>query len=244
MSKDLFTHLILRSFQGNLSKKEKETLDKWLAEDTSHMDTFNKLKVSWEKSEDYKSDFEVDLDKGWNAIQSKISSEEVRVTPIVPIWRRPAMRVAASIALLVGISWTVLNLLNFNDSSQDIMAHITQIDEVKEVTLPDGSIAWLNENSSLKYEQDFNIRDIELDGEAQFKVKHDASHPFTVSAGGTKTTVLGTTFNVHSDADKGSVEVSLIEGKVSCVSPEKVEVILQPGETATLQQKSRISIQN
>jgi len=229
MSKDLFTHLILKSFQGTLTKEEQQQLEQWLKEDATHRELFDKLEISWKQAESYKEDFHVDLDKGWQSIQSRIS--EVKETPrIIPFWQLSAVRIAASLVLLIGIGWVAINF--FSKSNADLYAtHITSSDEVREISLPDGTTVWLNENSEISYPKKFNQRDVSLSGEAEFKVTHDAANPFTVAASGTKTTVLGTTFNV--DATHELVSVSLIEGSVAFASPSEEKLILEPGETAS-----------
>ena len=62
------------------------------------------------------------------------------------------------------------------------MTMITSFGCISNATLPDGTIVWLNANSSLQYDpmMDGNERDVVLQGEAYFDVKADAEHPFNV----------------------------------------------------------------
>lgn len=101
------------------------------------------------------------------------------------------------------------------------------------VVLADGSEVWLNAGSQLTYPTAFGqTRDVELQGEAYFKVRHDASRPFTVRAGGVRTRVLGTEFNVR--CMKGQpVQVTLIKGRVNVSRATGKGVVLAPGEDAT-----------
>ena len=80
--------------------------------------------------------------------------------------------------------------------------------------LPDGSVATLEAGSTLTY-QPFGLasRELSLRGAALFAVAHDAARPFTVAAGGFRTTALGTRFRVVSRAD-GRIRVRLLTGKV------------------------------
>lgn len=103
-----------------------------------------------------------------------------------------------------------------------------------EVTLPDGTIVTVNAGSRLVYPQTFrgSTREVELQGEAYFKVHHDASHPFIVKAGKISTKVLGTEFNVRTYSPK-DVHVTLLQGSVLVSSPSAAKR-LKPGEDASL----------
>ncbi len=60
------------------------------------------------------------------------------------------------------------------------------------VTLPDGTLVWLNSGSCISYDSDYGhkIRYISLNGEASFDVAKDAEHPFIVEARGITTEAL------------------------------------------------------
>lgn len=104
------------------------------------------------------------------------------------------------------------------------------------VTLPDGSTAILNSNSSIRITADFNgsLRQVFLEGEAFFKVTPGLPAPFVVYAGATATTALGTEFFVHgANADDKVVQVDLLEGKVqmSDTANQAASILLLPGES-------------
>ncbi|MBP5277160.1 MAG: FecR domain-containing protein [Prevotella sp.] len=108
------------------------------------------------------------------------------------------------------------------------------------VELPDGSKAHLHPGSSLKFPVKFlgNTREVELKGEAYFVVAKDTQHPFIVFANNMQVSVLGTEFNIaayHGDIPT----VTLITGSVR-VSAKTVknEMILKPGQQATLNAQS------
>lgn len=102
------------------------------------------------------------------------------------------------------------------------------------VTLPDGTIAWVNCGSSLTYPSSFNsgVREVRLQGEACFKVRHDALHPFVVKAGNVSVHDIGTTFNVRNYPDQ-PLHVTLVEGKAEVQSNGEA-VNLHPGDDATV----------
>jgi len=112
------------------------------------------------------------------------------------------------------------------------------------MTLPDGTMVWLNSFSSLHYPTRFTgaTRSVEVSGEAYFEVAADASRPFVVQAGRQKVTVLGTHFNINSYEDEPAVRTTLLEGAVR-VGNAAGQVTLSPGQQASVGQRdTRISV--
>ena len=117
------------------------------------------------------------------------------------------------------------------------------------VTLSDGTKVMLNANSTLEYPASFDdaasykendaadenhqVREVRLKGEAHFEVTKNPHRPFVVKAGEMQTQVLGTVFDVKAYR-KDAPKVTLMQGKVK-VSNADTEVEMRPGQTATLQ---------
>ncbi len=108
------------------------------------------------------------------------------------------------------------------------------------LVLPDGSKAWLNAGSTLKFPTSFDIRSrrVEVTGEVFFEVKSDKSRPFVVSLPNQKKkgepieiAVLGTEFNVSSYSDDPVIQTTLIKGLVEVKKGREVKR-LSPGEQA------------
>ncbi|MGX5687614.1 FecR family protein [Arcticibacter tournemirensis] len=86
-----------------------------------------------------------------------------------------------------------------------------------EVRLPDGTTAWLNAASSLKYPlnfEDASERRVELKGEGYFEVAKDKGHPFIVKTAYQEVKVLGTHFNIKAYNDEPTTSTTLLEGSV------------------------------
>ena len=96
-----------------------------------------------------------------------------------------------------------------------------------QLTLPDGSVIWLNAESSITYPTVFsgNERKVSITGEVYFEVVKDKSKPFKVIAGDQQIEVLGTHFNINAYKDEDHVKTSLLEGSVKVN-----QQILKPGE--------------
>jgi ferric-dicitrate binding protein FerR (iron transport regulator) len=104
-----------------------------------------------------------------------------------------------------------------------------------QVILPDGTKAWLNAASSLRYPTAFtgSERRIELTGEGYFEVAPNAAQPFYVTVNGMAVKVLGTHFNVSAYDDDDSMHTTLLEGAVE-VEKGSGKQLLQPGQQAIL----------
>lgn len=110
------------------------------------------------------------------------------------------------------------------------------------VALPDGSTVWLNSGSSLSCPAVFDSesRNVELKGEAFFDVIKNEKVPMIVTTGNLKVKVYGTRFNVNAFPDEGTIETTLVEGKVTIIpSKSKTEYQLLPGYTSSYSTRDR-----
>lgn len=104
-----------------------------------------------------------------------------------------------------------------------------------QVNLPDGSRAWLNSGSYLRYPIKFSgkERSIEISGEVYFEIKKMEGIPFKVQAGEQTIEVLGTHFNVMAYTDEASINTTLVEGSVKVTNGNKSTIII-PGQQSRL----------
>jgi ferric-dicitrate binding protein FerR (iron transport regulator) len=108
----------------------------------------------------------------------------------------------------------------------------------KFMQLADGSKLWLNADSRIVFSPGFAAgnREMTLEGEAFFDVKHDERHPFIIHTGRLDVRVLGTTLNVRAYPGDCTVETTLINGKVEIDVPGNAQssIILHPNEKAII----------
>lgn len=115
-----------------------------------------------------------------------------------------------------------------------------------EISLPDGSKAWLNASSSLRFPTSFSgkERTVELTGEAYFEIAKNKAMPFAVKVNDLTVEVLGTHFNVMAYANERAVKTTLLEGRVK-VTKEENSSFLQVGQqAAVLQGQKMINVIN
>lgn len=107
---------------------------------------------------------------------------------------------------------TILNLFSCTNSN----VKISTKDNFKIIDLPDGSTAYLNNNSSIKYNKFFDERIVKQKGEVFFEVTKGTT-PFIVKTDVGEIQVLGTKFNVKSSNKELDVEVEegIIELKIN-----------------------------
>lgn len=98
-------------------------------------------------------------------------------------------------------------------------------------TMSDGTRAWINAASTLKYPAKFaaDSRTVYASGEIYLEVAKDADRPFYVVVDGITVKVLGTSFNIRAYADEDDTKVTLLEGKIAAQINDK-EYTLIPGK--------------
>jgi ferric-dicitrate binding protein FerR (iron transport regulator) len=170
--------------------------------------------------------------------------KESVATPVVSIKRAKYRRwygVAAAVAVLFSLGawmWQWQQKVAIQGTLAlrwDTLANSGN--DIKLLSMTDGSEVWLAPHSSLIYNQRYNdsSRELWLEGEAYFEVKHDLKRPFSVHTGKLITTALGTAFNIAtSNKADGTIQVSLLEGKVS-VASTNFSCILNPGQMLAYQ---------
>lgn len=116
---------------------------------------------------------------------------------------------AACLAVVVGINWS--------PRTQPQEQFHTDIGEQRSIGLSDGSVVHMNTRSRVRVVFSDTARDVYLvDGQAIFKVKHDAARPFRVHVDSAVVQAIGTQFDVHRFKDRTNVAV--IEGVVQIIS--------------------------
>lgn len=103
-----------------------------------------------------------------------------------------------------------------------------------QLTLPDGTLVYLNSASSLTYPTKFvgTERKVTLSGEAYFEVAKNPKMPFIVNVNNKQhIQVLGTHFNVEAYADERVINTTLLEGSVKILYKNK-QALLKPGQVA------------
>ena len=88
--------------------------------------------------------------------------------------------------------------------------------ETMRILFQDGSEAYLNSDTKLRYPEKFGLknRKVYLEGEAYFNISTNKKRPFVVETEKSSVAVLGTSFNVDAYNNDDEIEVVLDEGEI------------------------------
>ena len=226
--------LITRYLAGEASSDDLVFLEAWLKADPGHRQIFDDYRRIWLGMEQARMDAAVDPDKEWIELEAKILvNEEPARGRIISFSFRQVLRIAAIILLLAVPSFFVFRYFTHPEQKQ-LEANLT----IKEGKLPDGTSVTLNKGATLEYPSSFkgNKRNVKLNGEAWFEVKHDDAKPFIIISHNVRVEVLGTSFYVNTNAANNTMEVILNSGSVAVYFDDHKEnsIFLSPGEKAEI----------
>lgn len=239
------------------TEEERRYFERWLNEDTHNRDFFLTVQRIWDVApkqalsgvhleESIKDD-----DSAWrefaenniepssfeNRFYQSSRDRSKRYNSIrqrKKLFQKPLYYTAAAVLLLIAVLFTFPP--DINQESPQIIKHEYVSQEGEHITLKlnDGTTVTLNENSRIVIDDSFTTekRKVYLDGEAFFEVTHDPQNPFKVALKNAQLKVLGTKFNVKSRPSFQTIQVAVIEGKVSLKTTERTNeagVILTKG---------------
>ncbi|WP_057937346.1 FecR family protein [Algoriphagus resistens] len=226
--------LLAKWLSNTATEDELAILKKWATQSEENLKLIENLQKTW--SEDNSEPLLVNVDAKANEIWASAMKEMPKQARRRYLW----IRYAAAILILSCSFFWLLSRADFGQTAQEDVLSIARTYILREnapgqktkVNLPDGSIAFLNSSSSIKYSNGFDgaERRIILKGEAFFEVAKDATKPFVVESNNIETIALGTAFNVNA-FNLNEIRISLVEGKVRINQAETADevAILSPG---------------
>lgn len=239
--------LLARYLSHEASGEECREVEEWAALSEDNRELLSQCRQSLAKARLWYETRRFNSLSAWEKLQSQLQEQ----APVIQLVAAPAtkklypsfIRVAAVALLAVTLGITAY-YYGFRRQAGISYTEVTSAQQViPGIALPDGSVITLNSNSRLVYPSEFNgkYREVTMEGEAFFEVQPDPNHPFIITAGKTRITVLGTSFNVCAYPGQDRVEVVVESGKVQ-VTAEGLQtrpvgqVTLTPGERGTFSQ--------
>ncbi len=225
--------LLDRYFSSECTPEEADAVARWIAIDGSHAELIDFLRRIWEEGGVVRP--VIDEEADWRALSARISATRSGPTPIRALRSNPlgmvprrsgrsrvarAMVVAAGLAAVV----TVAGVWGVKRTAQapKVVArsgheYATDRGQRATIMLVDGTRVWLSVDSRLRVAPDYasSTRDVELEGEAYFEVKHDDKVPFRVHTPGAVAEDLGTEFSVRAYPGDSATVVVVADGVVA-----------------------------
>jgi transmembrane sensor len=220
--------LIVRFLTYEITDEENEILSELITGDREIKKLFDEMVSVWQYAGTLKSSSEEEAREMFKRLELRIakSSELLKEfesgisgAGFIKISRK-WLSVAAAI-LLAFLTGGMTYYLVFSGKQQlHLNPETSQVSTPygtrSDLLLSDGTMVWLNAGSILTYNENYNIqsREVNLAGEACFKVAKDQKRPFIVKSGGLQIRALGTVFNVKAYPDDSTLIATLIEGSI------------------------------
>ena len=212
--------LLNKYLAGDALPEEKREVVRWMKESEEHREQLMQMRHIYDATI-------------WNGNLQEKKAENKKIM-MRYLWA--SMKIAAVIAMIAFIIHKEYQEYRFEHSTEMQMMTVPAGQRAS-LVLADGTIVWLNSNSTLKYPATgFHAKErkVILEGEGYFEVAHNEKHPFIVETEKYDIRVLGTTFNVSAYPNSGLFEASLIEGKVK-VHTAYEDMTLYPKDKAVLE---------
>ncbi|HTE28605.1 FecR family protein [Flavitalea sp.] len=222
MNKQDFLQLLRKHNKGEATKEEQQFIFAYYnLFDSQAVDTDQ---VSTQEMEDLSVEI-------FASIKKEISRTEGNGQRgrVIKLWHKVSVA-----AILVVILTGSIYYLSPNSKTETSYATIDKLSkENRFFRLPDGSTIILGSGSKLNYPSSFDgaaTREVYLEGQAFFDIKHNPSKPFIVHTGELATTVLGTAFNIKAFPTDQNITVSVVRGKVKVADKNKTLGVIRPDE--------------
>ncbi len=241
--------LLVKQLLGEATHHDLKVIEDWLQNSEGNKKYYSDFRLIWEQSKQLVQTTTVDEQAAWNKFVNRINNEPASDTisndinvqasgRVIPFYRTTWMRLAAALLVLLGSAWMVFNF-SWQVTRQANEVAVTE-------TLPDGSVVALNRNSSVSYPSRFlgKTRNVTLKGEAFFIVTPNKNKPFIIDANEAVVKVVGTSFNVKTNAartevivETGIVEVSKVNKGVT-LKPQQKAIVTKDKTVPVLEQNT------
>ncbi len=208
---------LLRLEASPADRALREAFERWLAESEAHRAAFEAAQVTWGCLGKLPHDLSLEsLAPAGRAPAVAVprGGQQAGIAASKPRRRARTFWTAAGALAAACLLLVAVPILRERLAAD----HVTGVAELRDVTLPDGSVAALDANSAISVEFDEGTRAVTLlSGQAFFQVVPDVGRPFRVTAGEVSVRVTGTSFSV--DKLAGAVAVAVQSGTVEVTVP-------------------------
>lgn len=194
---------VVKTTSRELTKQESQEFERWIAASEQHQETYYRARQLW--------------------VLTHSGNTVVTVKRKQSVWRYGKQSLVATVLLAIFFSFFWLY------NHQSTADYYTKTGEIRQITLPDGSVVDLDSGTQISLAFDTDYRQVNLiEGRAYFTVAPTNPRelrPFRVIANNGAIQALGTEFSIENrDSDvevnvyQHSVQVSLLSGQSEVVN--------------------------
>jgi transmembrane sensor len=219
--KETDRQLLLRYIEGNCTEEQLALIKEYLRDEAYRESLNHFLQEEWKELQLLPLPDFPELDQRYDQFRSLVADkkEKAVVRPervtVRPLFIRRLAQAAAVAAVFTGVLLAGWYLWRGQDHAAWKVVH-NGPGKTNRIILPDSSIVDLAAASTLKYREDYGRtnRQLLLEGEAYFIVRHGGLHPFSVTTGQLTTVDIGTEFDIRYQPGQPSIEVAVTSGAV------------------------------
>jgi transmembrane sensor len=186
---------VARLDAGGLSPAQERELQDWLASDTRCLGAFARAQAIF------------------------VSPHIPLPTQVrTPVARAPLARRSFLVAAAAGLAGCAV-LLGTRKAAEKRL-YVSELGEIRQIPLEDGSRITLNTNSAVQVEYRKDSRVVALQrGEAYFEVAKDPERPFVVVGSSVQARAVGTSYSVRLGDETGQMQIRVASGRVAVEAP-------------------------
>jgi transmembrane sensor len=222
-SQKQYQDLLLDYLAGKLSLEDFELLRQKLDENEEVRRDFDENRDVWQASQLASQNYQ--SENAWNKLFKRLipSGKTIQLSTNWFLSLSKHWKIAAILLLAFLVGQVVLykfSPVKTSKVEEMITEYNVPYGSKSKVTLPDGSVVWLNSGSKLKLSNKFNIsgRNVTLTGEAYFDIAKNPAQQFTVKTNFVTIKVIGTAFNVKAYPDESAITTTVERGIVRLVN--------------------------
>lgn len=237
MNNDRIEEMLPRYCEGQVTEEERLQVETWINASEENNRVLKQIHALYLATDTLHILKKVDTEKALLKVKSQMTGKKKMM------WWQWAERVAA----ILFIPLLVTLLLQYGGGDSQEMAQIMEVKTNPGMTtslkLPDGTIVFLNSESTLTYPSHFDgdTRNVTLRGEGYFEVAKNPEKRFIVSTSHqSQIEVLGTRFNVEAYEKDNWVSTTLVEGKIGFIFEKdkgSKKILMNPGQKLVFNSK-------
>ena len=219
---------VIRLFSGEASLSEKKEIKDWINLSNQNKKLYADLQEIWLASGSHKNSDTYDVDRAIYKFKGKVA---IRSNKKNTLKLPDLLKYAAILILLISLPFIYFAGQKRTPQTDDYTTITCAFGDKSTVTLPDGSLVYLNSGSELRFNNNFqdDARKVALEGEAYFSVVKNKKIPFRVNAGEIEIEVLGTEFNLKAYREEETIVTTLVEGSIQIKSTSQ-KAVMEPNQ--------------